>query len=119
MRSIKVYGEGEWKVRQHGFSKRRTWLKLHLAVNVHNHHIEAFQVTQNNTADSEAAPHLIETTRAPIKQIDADGAYDASSVYQAAEAVGARLVVPPRRDAKLQNPVHAISAKSPRDAAIA
>ena len=65
------------------------------------------------------APHLIETTRAPIKQIDADGAYDASSVYQAAEAVGARLVVPPRRDAKLQNPVHAISAKSPRDAAIA
>jgi hypothetical protein len=22
---IKVYGEGEWKVRQHGVSKRRTW----------------------------------------------------------------------------------------------
>ena len=29
---LKVYGEGEWKVRQHGYSKRRTWLKLHLAV---------------------------------------------------------------------------------------
>lgn len=28
----KVYGEGEWKVRQHGVSKRRTWLKLHLCV---------------------------------------------------------------------------------------
>src|SRR3954453_18973939 len=26
---LKVYGEGEWKVRQHGYSKRRTWLKLH------------------------------------------------------------------------------------------
>ncbi|KAF1018181.1 MAG: transposase [Burkholderia sp.] len=23
--SLKVYGEGEWKVRQHGYSKRRTW----------------------------------------------------------------------------------------------
>ena len=29
---IKVYGEGEWKTRQHGVSKRRTWLKLHLGV---------------------------------------------------------------------------------------
>ena len=27
---VKVYGDGEWKVRQHGVSKRRTWRKLHL-----------------------------------------------------------------------------------------
>ena len=25
---IKVFGEGEWKVRQHGWSNRRTWKKL-------------------------------------------------------------------------------------------
>lgn len=29
---VKVYGEGEWKVRQHGWTKRRTWRKLHLCV---------------------------------------------------------------------------------------
>ena len=29
---LKVCGEGEWKVGQHGYSKRRTWRKLHLAV---------------------------------------------------------------------------------------
>ena len=29
---LKVYGKGEWKVRQHGYSKRRTWLKLHLVL---------------------------------------------------------------------------------------
>jgi len=29
---LKVYGEGEWKVRQHGVSRRRTWRKAHLAV---------------------------------------------------------------------------------------
>ncbi len=28
---LKLYGEGEWKVRQHGFSKRRSWRKVHLA----------------------------------------------------------------------------------------
>ena len=30
---LKVYGEGEWKVRQHGWTKRRTWRKLHVGVN--------------------------------------------------------------------------------------
>lgn len=28
---LKVYGEGEWRVRQYGVTKRRTWRKLHLA----------------------------------------------------------------------------------------
>ena len=64
------------------------------------------------------APHLIETTRAPIKQIDADGAYDVESVYQALEDIGARPIIPPRRHAILQNPAHESSAKAPRDAAI-
>jgi hypothetical protein len=27
---VKLYGEGEWKVRLHGKEKRRTWRKLHL-----------------------------------------------------------------------------------------
>jgi hypothetical protein len=29
---LKVYGQGEWKVRTHGKSKRRTWRKLHIGV---------------------------------------------------------------------------------------
>ncbi len=28
---LKVFGEGEWKVRKHGAEKRRVWRKLHLA----------------------------------------------------------------------------------------
>ena len=31
---LKVYGEGEWKVRIHGVGKRRTWRKLHHSENV-------------------------------------------------------------------------------------
>ena len=27
--SLKVFGEGEWKVKMHGSEKRRTWRKLH------------------------------------------------------------------------------------------
>ncbi|WP_375340768.1 transposase [Okeania sp. SIO2C9] len=27
---VKVYGEGEWKTRQYGVGKQRTWRNLHL-----------------------------------------------------------------------------------------
>lgn len=29
---LKVFGDGEWKARQHGTSKRRTWRKVHVAL---------------------------------------------------------------------------------------
>lgn len=47
---IKVYGEGEWKVRQHGYSKRRTWRKLHLGVDEETGEILAAVVSTNNGA---------------------------------------------------------------------
>ncbi len=34
---LKVFGEGEWKTRKHGISKRHTWRKLRLAVNPDTH----------------------------------------------------------------------------------
>jgi len=36
---VKLYGEGEWKVRAHGTSKRRTWRKLHLQLDEATHEI--------------------------------------------------------------------------------
>ncbi len=39
--ALKVFGEGEWKVRQHGHDKRRVWRKLHLAVDPAIHDIVA------------------------------------------------------------------------------
>ncbi|MDI5349524.1 transposase, partial [Salmonella enterica subsp. enterica serovar Kentucky] len=34
---LKVFGEGEWKVRKHGKERRRIWRKLHLAVDSNTH----------------------------------------------------------------------------------
>src|SRR5919107_895787 len=42
---VKVYGEGEWKVRQHGYSRRRTWRKLHLGVDEATNELVAAVVT--------------------------------------------------------------------------
>src|SRR3954454_6614615 len=53
---LKVYGEGQWKARQHGYSKRRTWLKLHLAVDPETHEIQAAVVSEPGVTDEEAAP---------------------------------------------------------------
>jgi hypothetical protein len=42
---LKVFGEGEWKVRQHGAGKRRTWLKVHLGVDAEARDVIAVEVT--------------------------------------------------------------------------
>ncbi|MDF7735039.1 transposase, partial [Klebsiella pneumoniae] len=36
---LKVFGEGEWKVKKHGQERRRIWRKLHLAVDSKTHEI--------------------------------------------------------------------------------
>jgi Transposase DDE domain len=42
---LKIFGEGEWKVRQHGVGKRRTWRKIHLAVDETEKDIIGIEVT--------------------------------------------------------------------------
>jgi hypothetical protein len=99
---LKVYGEGEWKVRQHGYSRRRAWLKLHPAVDPRTHEIQAAMVTDPGVTDAEMVPPLLEQVDNPVGSAAADGAYDRRSVYEALEGRGAAAVIPPRRDAKIR-----------------
>lgn len=99
---LKVDGEGEWKVRQHGYSKRRTWLKLHLAVDPETHEIQAAMVSDPGVTDAEMVPPLLDQVENPVESAAADGAYDRRAVYEALDRRGARAVIPPRRDAKIQ-----------------
>ena len=79
----KVYGEGEWKVRVHGTSKRRTWRKLHLGVDESSGEIVAAVLSSNDVSDGEALPQLLEQVDEPIAQLSGDGAYDKRPCYQA------------------------------------
>jgi hypothetical protein len=99
---LKVYGEGEWKVRQHGDSKRRTWLKLHLAVDPRTHEVQAAMVTDPGVTDAETVPALLEQVEDPIAGAAGDGRYDRRVVYDALDSRSARAVIPPRRDAKVR-----------------
>lgn len=82
---IKVYGEGEWKVRTHGVGKRRTWRKLHLAIDPQTGEIIAEELTENDQGDSEELPGLLDQVEKPVGQVIADGAYDAKTCYEAIE----------------------------------
>jgi len=96
---LKIYGEGEWKVRQHGAGKRRTWRKVHLAVDGHAKDVIGVEVTTVDWADCEVFEGLVEQVEGELEQIDADGAYDTRQAYAVAAARETRLVVPPRENA--------------------
>src|SRR5256712_8420753 len=78
---FKVYGEGEWKVRQHGWSKRRTWRKLHLAVDEATGEIVAAGASEGGGADDAALPDLLGQGRGEIRQGRADGAFAKGDCY--------------------------------------
>ncbi len=74
--SLKIFGEGEWKVRQHGVGKRRTWRKIHLAVDETEKDIIGIEVTTADWGDSEVFPDLLAQVDGEVIQVSADGAYD-------------------------------------------
>jgi Transposase DDE domain len=96
---VKVYGEGEWKVRQHGVDKRRTWRKLHVGVNEATGEILAAVVSTNNVSDDEAFADILDGIEPEIGQVSGDGAYDKRKCYEAIAARGAKPTIPPRKDA--------------------
>jgi hypothetical protein len=98
---LKIYGEGEWKVRMHGVGKRRTWRKLHLVIDAKTQQIIAADLTENSTGDQEHLPELLNRvpTSTRIGRVTADGIYDSWGCYDAATAHGADLCTPPRKNA--------------------
>ena len=80
---LNVYGEGEWKVRQHGWSVRRTWRKLHLGVNEAIGEIVAETLTENSVDDASQLEPLLEQIDDEIETLGGDGGYDKHKVFEA------------------------------------
>jgi hypothetical protein len=97
---LKVYGEGEWKVRKHGYNKRRTWRKLHLGVDEKTGMIYASTLTQNNVDDASQVEELIEQTEAQnINRFAGDGAYDKHMCWNVLKEEQIEGIIPPIRTA--------------------
>jgi len=100
---LKIYGEGEWKVRKHGYSKRRTWRKLHLGADLENGEIQAVLLTENSVSDDATVKELLEQIEQELLACAADGAYDKRKVYDALNehSPGVEILIPPRKNARI------------------
>jgi Transposase DDE domain len=115
---LKVFGEGEWKMRKHGKGKRRTWRKLHLTVNPDTQEIEAEVLTENSGHDADQVDDLLDQVNGPVDAFYGDGAYDQWKVYDSLRGRKIQPIIPPRRNAKIKQHGNASQAALVRDDAI-
>ncbi|MGI4942816.1 MAG: IS5 family transposase [Janthinobacterium lividum] len=98
---LKLCGSGEWLLEKHGTKTRRSWRKLHIAVNTDTGQIAAAALTTSDVDDASQVGPLLDQVDSPIASFTADGAYDQDGVYGqvAARHPEASVIVPPRSSA--------------------
>jgi hypothetical protein len=95
---LKVSGEGEWKVRKHGWSKHRTWRKLHICIDLETQKILAAELTTNGENDARVGKQMLDGKTLNINAFHGDGAYDD---IEFREFLGKEIqpVIPPPKNA--------------------
>jgi transposase len=100
---LELRGAGSWRSTKAG-TQQHAFLKVHAAVDADSNESLAWVETEGCKGDSPRLPALAfaaEQRAGPLAKIIVDGAYDTRPCYELAEAIGAQLIVPPRRDARL------------------
>lgn len=81
---MKVTNRGDWLRKKHGYdgkdTKRRGWLKVHVAVDVVTKKLLSIEVTDERTTDHEMLEPLIKDL--PLKDLLADGGYDTYEAFK-------------------------------------
>lgn len=97
---LKVYGKDEWHQEKHDVLVRRTWRKLHLAVD-ENHQLLVCELTTPEVDGPTAVPDLLIQIDAPFEIFIADGAYDGEPIFQAVltHQPDAQVIIPPHKTA--------------------
>ena len=102
---LKVYGAGEWQREKHGGRDRRTWRKLHWAVNPDSHEILASEWTTHEVGDLSLVRPLLDQIPGELASVRAEGAYDGELVDRAIAArqpqASPAVIIPPRLTAVL------------------
>jgi hypothetical protein len=118
---LKVFGECEWKVRKHGWGKRRTWRKIHLGVDEKTGEITAQVLTDNKTDDAEVLVNLVTDTFSEgvdINKVGTDGAYDHYHCWDMLRGLKIEPIIPPRENAALQVGKDGLETDHPRNRAL-
>jgi hypothetical protein len=108
---VKIYGEQEWQEEKYALKARKSWRKLHIAVD-ENGYIENSELTTHNISDCATIGVLLEEINSPIDTVLADGAYDQPSTYEAliahqnkhVDEVLIKAVIPPNLGFRAEMP---------------
>lgn len=84
---LKIFGEGEWKVRQHGYSKHRMWRKLHVGIDVETKEFVMMELTDNHIGESKLLKPLLDQYTDDLITVGGDKGYDS---YECHETIGRR-----------------------------
>lgn len=115
---VKVFGEGEWKVRKHGYSKRRTWRKIHVGMCAESGQVVVNAISSNDVSDDQAMLQMMDALEGtPFGEVLGDGAYDTTECREAIRDHGGKPVIPPDKSAVVQRR-HINPALESRDQAI-
>ncbi len=115
---LKVFGEGEWKVKKHGKGKRRLWKKIHLSVDEATGEVLAVRVTDGDAPDGAQLPQLVlqsQQVGGPVRQASADGAFDswANDAFLSQQNIVS--TIPPRKGSRIRQHGNCREAPLQRD----
>lgn len=96
---LKVYGEGEWKVKVHGKSKRRTWKKIHIGIDPTTQEVVFCDLTKNSVPDSDVACSFLNEMKGKINRAWGDGSFDDKHFREKIFQMEGEAIVPPPRNA--------------------
>src|SRR4051794_22893156 len=96
-----VFGSGEWRHEKHGGKPRRSWRKLHLAVDPDSGEILSSELTTTEEGDASLVGPMLDQIDSPIASVTADGAYNGEPIYRsvADHTPDAAVIIPPRSTA--------------------
>jgi hypothetical protein len=98
---LKIFGEGEWKVKIHGKQKRRKWVKVHIAIDPYTQEIVAETTTKSSIKDGKVLKTLLNQIKESIDIVIGDGAYDGKDSREEIRKRKAKALIPPPRNARL------------------
>lgn len=105
---LKQFGRDEWHQSKYSVSGKRSWRKLHIAVD-NQHIIQTGLLTNRFVSDDDAVDDLLEQIEGDIGRVTADGAYDNNTVYNklSAKFNDVEVVIPPSANAVYNKDNHA------------
>jgi hypothetical protein len=116
---LKRFGRDEWHQEKHKVLAKRSWRKLHIAVD-EDHFIQGCELTDRFVADESVVDDLFEQINIPVGHITADGAYDKNPVYNKLSGFfpDADIVIPPAKNATRHAKSHRLRNRNIKEIAL-